>query len=68
LLGSGHFSDKCARNALIDWADFEAADRAFDTASTGCASAALQAARVVALSGTRRSLESAACALDAPAS
>jgi hypothetical protein len=46
----------------------ESADRAFDIVSTRRVSAELQAARVVALSGTRRSLESAACALDVPAS
>src|SRR5258708_2936877 len=61
-------SDKCARNALINWAGFGSADRAFHTPSTRRAGAELQAARVFALSGTRRSLESAACALDAPAS
>jgi NitT/TauT family transport system substrate-binding protein len=46
----------------------ESADRVFDIPSIGPASAELQAARVVALSGTKRSLASAACTLDAPAS
>jgi hypothetical protein len=61
-------SAKCAGNALINWARWRISRSHVRCCINWPCCAELQAARVFVLSGTRRSLASAACAPDAPAS